>query len=330
MNRSIFKNTLRSIWKTKGRFLAIFAIIALGSGFFAGVKVTSPDMKLTADAYYKDTHLADLHLKSTVGFSRAEVQKLAQRQGIAGCYGGYSTDQYLHAEDTASAIARIWSVDFTQVGTGSPQEGRWPEQPDECLIEVRTPGEFKVGDTLTLDPAKAEEPVTDTLKTDTFTIVGVADWSMYVDFERGTTTVGNGKVESYILVPPGAFTLEVYTDVFLTLEDTRKLYAYDQVYTDTVQERIWMRVGKPMNPASRSWRISWLLPGRSWRMAERIWMRRSVSLQTSRRNWSRERRPWQPPRSSWMPRQAPSRPSRQHFSRRSRPCRMRCSFPRIC
>lgn len=243
MNRSIFKNTLRSIWKTKGRFLAIFAIIALGSGFFAGVKVTSPDMKLTADAYYKDTHLADLHLKSTVGFSRAEVQKLAQRQGIAGCYGGYSTDQYLHAEDTASAIARIWSVDFTQVGTGSSQdlntptlrEGRWPEQPDECLIEVRTPGEFKVGDTLTLDPAKAEEPVTDTLKTDTFTIVGVADWSMYVDFERGTTTVGNGKVESYILVPPEAFTLEVYTDVFLTLEDTRELYAYDQVYTDTVQ-----------------------------------------------------------------------------------------------
>ena len=243
MNRSIFKNTLRSIWKTKGRFLAIFAIIALGSGFFAGVKVTSPDMKLTADAYYKDTHLADLHLKSTVGFSRAEVQKLAQRQGIAGCYGGYSTDQYLHAEDTASAIARIWSVDFTQVGTGSSQdlntptlrEGRWPEQPDECLIEVRTPGEFKVGDTLTLDPAKGEEPVTDTLKTDTFTIVGVADWSMYVDFERGTTTVGNGKVESYILVPPEAFTLEVYTDVFLTLEDTRELYAYDQVYTDTVQ-----------------------------------------------------------------------------------------------
>lgn len=243
MNRSILKNTLRSIRKTKGRFFAIFAIIALGSGFFAGVKVTSPDMKLTADAYYKDTHLADLHLKSTVGFSQEEVERLAQRQGIAGCYGGYSTDQYLHAEDTASAIARVWSMDFQQAGTGSPQdlntptlrEGRWPEQPDECLIEVRTPGEFQVGDTLTLDPAKAEEPVTDTLCTDTFTIVGVVDWSMYVDFERGTTTVGNGKVASYILVPPEAFTLEVYTDVFLTLEDTRGLYAYEQTYTDKVQ-----------------------------------------------------------------------------------------------
>ena len=87
MNRSIFKNTLRSIWKTKGRFLAIFAIIALGSGFFAGVKVTSPDMKLTADAYYKDTHLADLHLKSTVGFSRAEVQKLDSARGLPAVMG---------------------------------------------------------------------------------------------------------------------------------------------------------------------------------------------------------------------------------------------------
>lgn len=242
MNRSILKNTLRSISKTKGRFLAIFAIIALGSGFFAGVKVTSPDMKLTADTYYKDTHLADLHLKSTVGFSREELDLLCEREGVSGCYGGYSADLYLHAEDTASAIARVWSMDFTQVGTGSAQdlntpvlrEGRWPERPDECLIEVRTPAEFQIGDTLTLDPASADESVSDTLNTDTFTIVGVADWSMYVDFERGTTTVGNGKVESYILVQPEAFCLPVYTDIFLTLKDAQGLFAFDEAYTDTV------------------------------------------------------------------------------------------------
>ena len=54
MGKALIKDNLRRIWKTRGRFLAILAIIAIGCGFFAGVKVTSPDMKATADKYYNN------------------------------------------------------------------------------------------------------------------------------------------------------------------------------------------------------------------------------------------------------------------------------------
>ena len=45
------KDIVRSIRHSLGRFVAIAAIVALGCGFYAGLRMTAPDMKLAADAY---------------------------------------------------------------------------------------------------------------------------------------------------------------------------------------------------------------------------------------------------------------------------------------
>ena len=42
------KNNLRELRRSLGRWLAILAIIALGIGFFAGLKASKPAMLLTA------------------------------------------------------------------------------------------------------------------------------------------------------------------------------------------------------------------------------------------------------------------------------------------
>ena len=54
MPSSLWKDTLREIKKTLGRFFSIFAIVAIGVAFFAGVKASVPDMKYTADAYFDE------------------------------------------------------------------------------------------------------------------------------------------------------------------------------------------------------------------------------------------------------------------------------------
>ena len=59
MNKKLFLNTLRSVKNTKSRFIAIMAIIAIGSGFFAGVKSASPSMKMSAADYLEKQNLAD-------------------------------------------------------------------------------------------------------------------------------------------------------------------------------------------------------------------------------------------------------------------------------
>ena len=70
------------MWRTKSRFFSILAIIALGCGFFAGVKATSPDMKLTAEQYFKDYKLMDVQLLSTVGFDQQDLAALRDMEGI--------------------------------------------------------------------------------------------------------------------------------------------------------------------------------------------------------------------------------------------------------
>ncbi len=242
MNRTLLKNTLRSIRGTAGRFLAIFAIIALGSGFFAGVKVTSPDMKRTANAYYADNGLMDLHLRSTVGFTDAELEALGARDGVAQAAGGYTADVFLLSEESTNTIVKLHSMDFAALSADADSvincpvltEGRWPEAADECLLDVNTPSEYAVGDTLTVMSGDGDKPLSDVLRTDTFTAVGRVNWVMYVDFERGTTTIGNGKVNSILLLPEEAFTYEVYTDAYLTLTDAAGLDCYEDAYTDTV------------------------------------------------------------------------------------------------
>ena len=69
MKSKLVKETLREIWRSRNRFFSIMGIVALGVGFFAGVKASCPDMKLTMAQYYEDTALADIHLVSTYGFN---------------------------------------------------------------------------------------------------------------------------------------------------------------------------------------------------------------------------------------------------------------------
>ncbi|MDD6098322.1 MAG: ABC transporter permease, partial [Oscillospiraceae bacterium] len=244
MGKALIKDNLRRIWKTRGRFLAILAIIAIGCGFFAGVKVTSPDMKATADKYYKDQRLMDIHLISTLGFSDKEIEKLAADDDILGICGGYSADLYIRSEDGASPVAKVYSID-TSAGESSENyinrpeltEGRMPEAPDECLIEVKTPDNFQIGDTITLETQDKDNPVTDTLKYQTFKIVGRVSWVKYVDFERGTTTLGSGSISSFLMIPEEAFASDYYTDVYITLNSTRDMDSFTDEYTDRINEK---------------------------------------------------------------------------------------------
>ena len=64
------KDLRRSITHSWGRFLAIAIIAALGAGFYAGLRMTGPDMRLAGDEYYDGTSLADVRVVSTIGFAK--------------------------------------------------------------------------------------------------------------------------------------------------------------------------------------------------------------------------------------------------------------------
>lgn len=239
MKSKIVVDTLRKITRAKGRFLALFGIIALSSGFFAGLKVTGPDMKQSAEEYYRDTNLMDLHLLSDIGFHEDTVAMLSAMDGVAQVQAGCSEAAFLPAQGDAETIVKLFGVDFdavqqqTAINLPELAEGAYPDAPNECLIEVNTPDCYQVGDTLTVTIADAE---TSTLKETEFTITGRANWSMFVDFKRGTASIGNGSIDSFLLVPMAAFSQDFYTDMYITLEETQGMDSYSDAY-DAVIER---------------------------------------------------------------------------------------------
>ena len=82
MKNAFSKGVLRSITHSLGRFLAIAVIAALGTGFYAGLRMTGPDMRLAADQYFDATRMADLRVVSTLGLSDESLDMLRDRKSV--------------------------------------------------------------------------------------------------------------------------------------------------------------------------------------------------------------------------------------------------------
>ena len=92
MTGALIKNTFREMLGTKARFFSIMAIIALGVGFFTGIKATSPSMYSLAENYYRDKHLMDFRLVSTTGFTEDDIKAVAAAEGVQSVMPSYLFD----------------------------------------------------------------------------------------------------------------------------------------------------------------------------------------------------------------------------------------------
>ncbi|MBP3685771.1 MAG: ABC transporter permease, partial [Clostridia bacterium] len=86
------KNNLREIVHTLGRYLAIVGIIALGVGFFAGLKATRPAMLQTGTDFVEQTRLFDFRLLSTLGMTQEDADAFASLPEVECAEGANSAD----------------------------------------------------------------------------------------------------------------------------------------------------------------------------------------------------------------------------------------------
>lgn len=230
----IITDALREIRNTFSRFLSLLVLSALAVCFLAGLRATAPDMKKSADLYFDQQNLMDLHVLSTLGLTDKDAEALAQQPGVAAVERAYTVDAVVHLTDN-DYIVKVLS--FTEdPGINAPRlvEGRLPQNARECLVEPLLLEEtgLQLGDTLTLDTGDGD--YADALRTEAFTIVGTADSPLYVGTDRGTSSLGTGKVSAIVLLPLSAFSMETYTDFYLLAEGTESLLCYDDAYTDRI------------------------------------------------------------------------------------------------
>lgn len=231
--KALRKDFYMEIRKSMGRFLSIFFIVAIGCAFFAGIRSSEPDMRYSGDAYFDRKNLMDLQVISTMGLTDEDVEAIEKLDGIEKAEAGYSVDA-LCTEGDDQIVMHVMSL-LPSMNQVQVENGRLPEKSDECVVDADflSKSTLKIGDRVTLSSG-TDKPVTDSLKEDTFTIVGSVSSPCYIGFQRGSTTIGSGNISAFLCVPEESFCMEVYTEIYAQVKGAEKLTAF----TDQYDQRI--------------------------------------------------------------------------------------------
>lgn len=231
------------IRRSLGRFLSIFFIVAIGVAFFSGIRASEPDMRYSGDAYFDEKNLMDIQVMSTLGLTEDDRKALEQVDGIQKVEAGYSTDVLCTGTDS-QAVLHMMSI-LPTMNTLTLEEGRLPQRADECVVDADllakdgflTHNGYQIGDKIKLTSG-TDDPVTDTLAGDTFTIVGSVSSPKFISFGRGNTTIGTGSVSGFAAVLPESFQMDVYTEIYATVDGAKELTAFTDAYTEQVDQVI--------------------------------------------------------------------------------------------
>lgn len=237
MKSMMKRTTLREIRQSLGRYLAIWAIVALGVGFFAGLKITKTVMVESADAYLQEKQLYDYRLLSTLGFEEEDVRTLAQKEDVRAVEGAVEADiLYLDAAGNESVLKahslleHINGVELTA--------GRMPENATECIVDSNVYNRSAIGSKLVLSDNNEQEDL-DKFACREYTIVGVAQASAYIQFERGNTPLGNGSVSGFVYLLPEGFATDYYTEIYVKFDTDALIYSEEyNAYVDA-REAAW-------------------------------------------------------------------------------------------
>ncbi|MDR1957339.1 MAG: FtsX-like permease family protein [Treponema sp.] len=234
------KIIIREIRGSFGRFLAIFAIVALGVGFLSGLLATTPDMKASVDRYFDQTNMMDLWIRATTGISAADRDALARLDGVALAQGVYTMDALVKTSRDEALITRIYGLPLETQGERVNRlellSGRMPEKDGECLVQE--PGGYlaaiPIGTTLSISDAYFDYETfsgLDAVYTRTaFTVTGIVKSPLYISTEREPCSIGEGRLGMVMYVPETAYALPAYTDCYLTLTQAKPLRAFTDPY----------------------------------------------------------------------------------------------------
>lgn len=216
----IYRNAFRKIKKSFSRYLSLILIVFVGVGVYAGIQSTPHGIRETTQQYFIDTNLYDLHLVSTMGFSNSNLKAVQDLPNIKQAVGTYSVD--VISDDH---VTRIHALTET-INQVTLVNGRMPSKEDEVLADVYT---YNVGDTVSVTNHQL-------LTQHQFKVVGTIRSSLYISNDYGSSSIGNGSLDTFLFALPTAFDQKTYTDIYVQLVQPQNDSTYDQAITALQQE----------------------------------------------------------------------------------------------
>lgn len=224
------------------RFVAIFAIVALGVGFLSGLLASPVDMRLSADEYCREANLYDIKIQSTQGLTDEDLAAVRAVEGVSGVMPARDMDLVLTSESGESLTTRLQSIpeedlpEADRLNQLTLVEGRMPSAPGEIAVGLTK--DFSgtipaIGDVLTVNQTENDENVTDALP-QTFTVVGTVRSAAYFSVEAEYTNTGTGTIGLFAYAPESSFDMDYYTTFYLPVEGAKELNSFSAAYEDKV------------------------------------------------------------------------------------------------
>lgn len=243
--KSYVKNQIRSIFKTKARFLSIFIIVFLGASFFSGLRHAPMIMESSMNEFLSTYHFNDLNYIATLGFSEADVNSIKEVEGIDQIEVGMRFDALIEQGDQDQGVTVYTRDDFTKkINNVEIVEGRLPAKENECIIDyqMKKRYQYTLNETIMLKTNQGEKE---------FKVVGLVNDPRYIsDMDRGTNTLGDGtnigfvqiftKENQFLALPQSLYDLRketvLYNEVRITLKDSKENTVFSTAYQDVVKE----------------------------------------------------------------------------------------------
>ena len=162
------------------------------------------------------------------------METLNEQDGVQIAEGEIYTDFLAVEENGEESVLRahsmLWKLNQTVVTAG-----RKPTAGNECMVDAQAYGKDALGTTIRVSENN-DEDTADMFRYTEYTIVGLCNSSYYVNYERGTTSLGSGRLKGFVYIPKDGFNTDYYTDIYVFLEDRYELYS--QEYDDAVDAAV--------------------------------------------------------------------------------------------
>ena len=231
MKKSLWKNNLKEIIKTRRRFISILIMAFLGVGFFSGLVATGPDIQDSLDKYTDSTKMFDIDIVSTLGLTEEDIGAIKNVEGIEEAYGVQTKDALALCEEKES-VCKV--IEYNENNTTPVLvSGRLPENSSECLLDQRYSlinNVDYIGKKIVLENEDVDENDNQIFNQKEFTIVGLCNSPIYISGERGNTTIGSGTIDFYIYTKEDVINLEYYTNIYAKVIGAEKALADSDEY----------------------------------------------------------------------------------------------------
>ena len=219
--RLLLKNTFKKIGKSIGRFLSIMLIIALGISVFMGLRESTAGMLYTVDNYYDKNNLMDFKITSTYGLTNDDIESINNLKNVDKVIPSYSIDVINDGDSI-----RVHSIE-KDINSVILIDGRMPKNNNECLGDYY---KFEINKTITFESDNLKE----VLSIKSCKVVGLIKSPLYIRSEKGISSVGNGKLISFIYVNKDVFISKYYTEIYITSSGSKEKNSYYSDYNKSI------------------------------------------------------------------------------------------------